>query len=105
MPVASQSSVCFAGEVRHERGFIDALVQRIQAFILALMVFLQTLYSPDAAKQYQERSRRRAKSGGSGSGSRLGGGPRINGMSNLGGSSGSGTYRVIAGACASQAPI
>jgi len=79
------------GEVRYERGFFDSLLQRVLAFVSALMVFLQTLYSPDAAKQYQERNRRNARSGSSGSGTRLGGQSRIHGMSNLGGSSGNGT--------------
>ena len=78
------------GEVRYERGFFDSLLQRFLAFISALMVFLQTLYSPDAAKQYQERSRRYARPGSSGSGTRQGGQSRIHGMSNLGGSSGNG---------------
>ena len=103
MPAAETMPACLCrltdlplltGEVRYERGFFDSLVQRVLAFIAALMVFLQTLYSPNAAKQYQERSRRNARQSSGGSGSRLGGQSRIRGMSNLGGSSSNGTCVV-----------
>ena len=85
-----EPTVCIAGEVRYELGFFESLVQKFLAFISALMFFLQTLYSPDAAKSYQSSARRR---GGPDRGSKPSGGPRINGMSNLG-SSGNGAAQV-----------
>ena len=80
-------------------------MQKVLAFISAMMFFLQTLYSPDAAKSYQSSARRR---GGPDRGSKPGsgsGGARISGMSSLGGSSGNGAIFAVAPALVSPAPV